>query len=399
ELARRIDLLEYQTNEIDAALLEPGQEETLLLERTRLAHAEDLLQQTDEAIRLLDDSGEDAISARDGLDMAVRALQGLLRLDPSLEPTVQGLEGLLYTLEELVGQVRTYRDAVEFDPRRLRQVEERLALIHSLKRKYGESVAEVLAYGEKAHHELQTITHRGERMQELEAEEERLLRALGQTAARLSQARQEAGQRLAREVVEELAQLSMPRAQFAVDIQQTPDPQGAWVGGERLAFDAAGIDRVEFLVTANPGEPLRPLARVASGGETSRLMLALKTVLTSADEVPTLIFDEIDAGIGGRVGGVVGQKLWRLTQPSAAMPSGHQVLCVTHLPQLAAFADAHLRVSKVVHGERTTTAVQRLDEEGVLHELAEMLGADTATARHSVVEMLAQSQRLKQALG
>jgi DNA repair protein RecN (Recombination protein N) len=152
---------------------------------------------------------------------------------------------------------------------------------------------------------------------------------------------------------------------------------------------------VEFLITANPGEPLRPMAKVASGGETSRLMLALKTALTSADEVPTLIFDEIDVGIGGRIGGVVGQKLWGLTRPSAQMPHGHQVLCVTHLPQLAAFADTHSRVAKAVHDGRTTTQVIRLDQDAVVEELAFMLGADTDTTRHSAQEMLEQSQAVK----
>lgn len=395
ELARRVDLLEYQIAEIEAARLEMGEEEALLAERNRLANAEELMALADEVNRLLDEGTEEALSVRDGLDLALRSLQSLLRLDPTLEATVRGLEGLFYNLEEAVREVRAYREGIEFDPRRLRQVEERLGLIHSLKRKYGDSIAEVLAYASDARQELRSITHRGERMAELEAEEERLLRAIGEAGARLSQARQEAGRRLAAEVEAELAELNMEKARFAVDVRQTPDPQGAWVGQERFAFDATGLDRVEFLVTANPGEPLRPMAKVASGGETSRLMLALKTALAAADEVPALIFDEIDVGVGGRAGGVVGQKLWRLTLPSPEMPTGHQVLCVTHLPQLAAYADTHFRVVKVVQGGRAVTRVEPLADSAVVDELAQMLGAETETTRESAQEMWEQSRAFK----
>lgn len=395
ELARRIDLLEYQIGEIEAARLQPGEEEELLAERNRLAHAEELMELADEALTLLEEGREEAPSVRDGLEMALRALRSLVRLDRSLEATVRGLEDLSYSLAEAAREVRGYREGVEFDPRRQRQVEERLGLIHSLKRKYGDSIEEILAYADAARRELQGITHRGERIEELEAEEERLLHAIGEKAARLSAARQEAAARLAAEVEQHLADLNMAQARFAVAVRQTPHPQGAWVGGERFAFDATGIDQVEFLVTANPGEPLRPLAKVASGGETSRLMLALKTVLTTADEVPSLIFDEIDVGVGGRTGGVVGQKLWRLTLPSPQMLTGHQVLCVTHLPQIAAFADAHLRVAKVVVGDRTVTRVEQLEGEAVVDELAQMLGTTTEATRESAQELWTQSQALK----
>ncbi len=400
ELARRVDLLEYQIGEIEAARLQPGEEEELLAERNRLAHAEELMELADEALTLLEEGSGEAPSVRDGLELALRALRGLVRLDRSLEATVRGLEDLSYTLAEAIREVRTYREGVEFDPRRQRQVEERLGLIHSLKRKYGDSVEEILAYADAARRELRGITHRGERLEELEAEEERLLREIGEKAARLSRARQEAAGRLAAEVERHLADLNMGRARFAVEVRQTPDPQGAWVGEGRFAFDATGIDEVEFLVTANPGEPLRPLAKVASGGETSRLMLALKTVLTTADEIPSLIFDEIDVGVGGRTGGVVGQKLWRLTLPSPQMPTGHQVLCVTHLPQIAAYADAHFRVAKAVAGGRTVTRVERLEGGAVVDELAQMLGTETEATRESAQELWAQSQAFKrQVLG
>ena len=204
------------------------------------------------------------------------------------------------------------------------EVEERVHLIHGLQRKYGDTLADVLAYGERAAAELEAISHAEERIAGLEAEEAELLAELGRLGAALSAARRAAGERMARAIEAELADLQMAKARFAASISWTQDPSGAVVGADaaavagqtpgRFSFDSHGLDAVAFLVSANPGEPLKPLAKVASGGETSRLMLALKTVLGRADETPTLIFDEIDQGIGGRVGGTVGRKLWGLTR-------------------------------------------------------------------------------------
>ncbi len=294
-------------------------------------------------------------------------------------------------------------------------------LIHGLQRKYGDTIVDVLAYGERAAAELETISHAEERIAGLEAEEVELLVELGRLGAALSAARRAAGERMARAIEAELADLQMAKARFAASISWTQDLSGALVGADaaavagqtpgRFSFDSHGLDTVVFLVSANPGEPLKPLAKVASGGETSRLMLALKTVLGRADETPTLIFDEIDQGIGGRVGGTVGRKLWGLTrgqgsggageqrgrgagEPSAIshQPSaiGHQVLCITHLPQLAAYGDAHFHVAKHVAGERTITEVRSLTGDDRVIELAQMMGADSAAGRTSVTEMMAE---------
>jgi DNA repair protein RecN (Recombination protein N) len=233
----------------------------------------------------------------------------------------------------------------------------------------------------------------------LEAQEADLLRTVGRLAAQLSAQRRTAGEQMARQVEQELADLRMDRARFGVAVTQSEHADGAVLpDGGRVAFDATGIDQVEFLISANPGEPLKPMAKVASGGETARLMLALKSVLAAADATPTLIFDEIDQGIGGRVGAVVGRKLWGLTEhvtPSA----GHQVLCITHLPQLAAFGDQHFTVNKqviAVNGEeRTSTLVRRLEAEDRIVELMQMLGATTAAGRRSVEEMLAEVDQAK----
>jgi DNA repair protein RecN (Recombination protein N) len=403
ELARRTDLLQYQVSEIDAARLQPGEEQELGQERTRLANAEQLQALAGEAFAALYESGEDQASAVDLLQITARALAGLLRLDPSTSTLAEAAEQTGYQLEDLAEQVRNYRDSVEFNPRRLNQVEERLSLIHNLERRYGESIEDVLAFAGRARQELETIEHSGERIAELEAEEERLLREIGCLGSELSQQRQDAGQRLAAGIEAELDELSMARARFGVDLAWRDDPEGAFVDqvgrngaqGQRIAFEAGGLDRVEFLVAPNVGEPLKPLVRIASGGETSRLMLALKTVLAQADRTPTLIFDEIDAGIGGRVGSVVGHKLWGLTRGDGDLGRCHQVLCVTHLPQLASYGDLHLHVSKGVVGGRTVTSVQFLEGEALEQEMAGMLGAVTERTRASAVEMLAASRAHK----
>jgi DNA repair protein RecN (Recombination protein N) len=239
----------------------------------------------------------------------------------------------------------------------------------------------------------------------LEKEEERLLREIGKLGAELSQARAEAGEQMARQVESELAHLRMAHARFGVSVLQSPREDGAYLpDGRRVAFDTTGIDQVEFMISANPGEPLKPMAKVASGGETARLMLALKSVLAHADATPTLVFDEIDQGIGGRVGAVVGEKLWRLTGqfPNQNGVVRHQVLCITHLPQLAAFGDCHLTVNKRVYdveGQlRTGTVVRSIERDDRIAELMQMLGAETDAGRQSVEEMLAEVQRIKNKL-
>ena len=396
ELARRVDLLSYQVNEIRAARLQIGEEEELAHERTRLANAEQLTALAGEAYHALYESDEDQASAVDLLQGAARALAGLMRLDPSTEALGKAAEALGYQVEDLAESVRSYRDRIEFNPERLNQVEERLAVIRSLQRKYGETIADVLAFAERAGRELETIEHSGERIDELEADEERLLRDLGRLGADLSARRREAGERLAAGIEAELNELNMARARFGVELAWSDQADGAYVEGRRVAFDSTGLDRVEFLVSPNVGEPLKPLVRIASGGETSRLMLALKTVLAQADRTPTLIFDEIDAGIGGRVGAVVGQKLWGLTAGDGGKARRHQVLCVTHLPQLASYGDLHFMVRKGIAGDRTVTAVQELHDSDREQELAGMLGALTDKTRASAREMLAVSDADKQ---
>jgi len=387
-LARRVDMLQYQVQEIDSAALRPDEEAELQQERNRLVNAEKIAELATEAqYALLGDMGE--TSGVDLLAQAAIDLSRLAKLDPTIAEYAELAESLSAQADELARTVRQYREDIEYDPHRLDQIEERVEIITRLKRKYGGSIEAALAHADKARAELESITHSEERLAELRAQEDRLLHQIGTLAAQLSAKRRAAAQKLTEAIVRELDELKMQGARFEVQIAWQDDPEGCFVEDRRLAFGPNGIDQVEFYMAANVGEPLRPIAKVASGGETSRIMLALKSVLTHADQVPTLIFDEIDQGIGGRIGAVVGQKLWRLSDR-------HQVLVVTHLAQLAGFGDAHYRVSKHVQNKRTVTQVQRLDDQGRVDELAEMLGAETDSARQSAYDILMLARRLKE---
>jgi DNA repair protein RecN (Recombination protein N) len=279
-------------------------------------------------------------------------------------------------------EVRNYAENIEFNPHLLDQVEERIDLINNLKRKYGETIDAILAYAQKARAELESITHAGERISELEERQLSLMTALSGYGQALSQRRSESAGELSRGIEVELQDLQMERARFQIEITQRPDENGLPLqDGQRVAFDANGIDRVEFLVETNPGEGFKPLVKIASGGETSRLMLALKNVLANADKIPTLVFDEIDQGIGGRVGMVVGEKLWNLSHQ-------HQVMCITHLPQLAAYGEQHYRVIKALQDGRTHVEVQPLADPERLAELAQMLGPISEGTLQSAEEIL-----------
>lgn len=381
--ARRSETLTFQISEIEAAQLRPGEEEALKEERNRLANAEGLASMAQEALVALDDGSPETPAVTDLFGQVVHAIASLARLDSSQSPLSDQASLLAESLSDLARELRIYQESIEFNPRRLDQVEERLGVLHNLKRKYGDSIEEVLAYLDKARAELDTITHAGERILALQEEETALLEQVGREGELLSQQRHKHAAVLAKRVESELNELHMSSARFQVDFQMHPDANGAPLSdGRRVAFDSHGLERIEFLIAPNPGEGFKPLVKIASGGETSRLMLALKNVLASADQIPTLIFDEIDQGIGGRVGAVVGQKLASLAQQ-------HQVLCVTHLPQLAAYGFQHFHVTKAVQEGRTTTRVEALDGETRLVELAQMFGEVSQGTLQSARELLA----------
>lgn len=366
---RRVELLTFQISEIESAKPVVDEEDALKDERNRLANAENLAEYGRTALGLLEEASPELPGISDLIGQILHALQGLARIDHSQSGLVDQADNLALLVNELSGDLRAYLEKIEYNPRRLEVVEERLELLRTLQRKYGGSIEAVLAYAQKSREELDQITHATERIEELTQQEEQIRQVLAGKAVGLSKQRKKSADELSQLVERELVDLSMEGARFAVSFTQQADVHGLLLeDGERVHFDATGIDQVEFLIAPNPGEGLKPLAKIASGGETARLMLALKRVLAQADEVPTLIFDEIDQGIGGRVGFVVGEKLWQLARD-------HQVLCVTHLPQLAAFGDQHLRVLKQVHNNRTLTLVETLTEDKRRSELAQMLGA------------------------
>lgn len=389
DAARRADMLAFQTNEIEAASLRAGEEVDLKAERTRLANAEQLATLAEQAIAVLDESPGDRETITDLLGRTAHILSGLAKVDGTLQGMQTETQAFVEQASDLARRLRVYRGSIEFNPHRMDEVEDRLNLIRSLQRKYGDSIEEILAHAETARQELETIIHAEERLSTLEVEEAELLANLGEIGTNLSHTRSVASEQLERAIENELADLNMEGASFGVELGLQDDSQGVPVGDRRVAFSPTGFDQVEFLVAPNPGEDLKPLVKIASGGETSRLMLGLKSVLVRADRTTTLIFDEIDQGIGGRVGAIVGQKLWGLAQ-------NHQVLCVTHLPQLGAFGDQHYKVEKQVHGGRTVTMARQLSDSERAPELALMLGGVTEPNLKSAADLIRQAATTKQ---
>lgn len=371
ERERRADMLRFQVEEIRAAKLKPNEETALLDEHLRLANAEAISEHAGAAFGALYESSREQPAALDQVAMAAREIQQLARFDKQFDEYLRQLNDATAILDEVARALGEYRDRVEFNPKRLGQVENRLELLKKLKRKYGDTVEAVIAYCEVAERDLALIDNSAERIAELQQRVADLEAAFLDLARELSQKRSISSAALGAAVESELQDLRMGGARFAVSLQ--PMSNGA--------YDATGQDHVEFMIAPNLGEGLKPLAKVASGGEAARLMLALKAVLSRADSTPSLIFDEIDQGIGGRVGSVVGEKL-------SALAQSHQVLCITHLPQLAGFADAHFKVEKIAREGRTITSVRLLNRKQRIEELAQMLGTESKEGLRSAEQLL-----------
>ena len=381
EGARKEERYRWELSDIDAVQLREGEEDELRAERRRLQNAERIFAGLQEAMALLHEDGQ-AVTSR--LARVGALLRDLARFDPDAATPLEALDGAQAYVEDAVARVRALRDRSVMDPDRLQQIDERLDAIVGIKRKYGETAATVAAYRA----EIAAALDRLERHEAIAEETEREVAASATAAARgarvLSEAREEGAKRLERLIQRELRALGMDHARFraplrrdraGVDDLSTGD--GSWRIGPR------GAETVEFLLSANPGEDLKPLAKVVSGGELSRTMLAIKTILAAAEDVPTMVFDEVDAGIGGRVADAVGQKLRQTA-------SGRQVLCVTHLAPIAAFAEHHLMVDKRVIKGATRTTVTALDAPERVNEVARMLGGEhvTDTSRRHARELL-----------
>ena len=371
ELARRLELLEHEAEEIAAARIHVGEADDI---RGRLAaarHGATIAAGGASIREALDgDSDSDGNAARALLGAALREARSLARLDPRFEAVAARLAGLDAELEDVAADVRGALDAIDHDASGIAALEERLSVIYGLERRYGDDEAAVLAHAEQAAAEIERLRGvEGERDRR-RADDAALLAAVGDHAATLGTLRRAVAVRLTAEVDEILRGLGFPAGTFEVVLGRRPaaaDEAAIELDGDAVAFDASGADDVVFRLAPNPGEPARPLSKIASGGELSRVALAIKQVLAEADETPTLVFDEVDTGIGGRSADPVGRSLWALARR-------HQVLVVTHLPQIAAHADAQFRITKRDRDGRTVTEVSRLDHEGRIVELAAMLG-------------------------
>ncbi len=385
ERAQRADVLRFQVAEIEQAGLEPAEEDLLRNERSRLQHAERICQAVAVARDLLDGEVDGALAALPALETAGQELRTVARLDPELAATADELDTAGVVVHEVVRSLAGYLAAVQADPERLEAIERRLADIAALKRKYGDSVAEVLAFYDQAAAELMHLEH-------LESDEEQLREHLarereraGHTAEALSAARAELAHGLRQVVTAELTELGMQAATFDVLLERHDDPAGLpGADGRGHRATRRGIDRCAFQFSANAGEAPRPLSKIASGGELSRLMLVFKSLCSRGAEIATIVFDEIDAGIGGRVAHAVADKL-------VAVSAASQVLCVTHLAQIARLADAQVVVTKLVRAGRTLVCAEPLTEAARITEIARMLGATErdATAHRHAHELLA----------
>ncbi len=382
EAERRREMLEFQAAEIEKAGLEPGEEEGLRVEKARQANADRLATLSGEAYALL---YEEEAAALGRLGQVFRRVEDLASIDPAFRAVVEAKASLLAPLDDLALRLRDYRDTLELRPGRLDEIEARLAQLARLKKKYGASVEEVIAFGARRRRELDSLGSPEEQERQLEERRQALAAAYLERARSLSKRRRAAAVDLRKRVQAELTHLAMEKTRFDVAFEPA-DAEAA--AADASQWTERGLERAEFLLSPNTGEDLRPLARIASGGELSRLMLALKSVVGQDAPGLTLVFDEVDAGIGGRVAEVVGRKL-------KSISARRQVLCVTHLPQIAGFADQHLAVRKRVERGRTVTFVEVLSEDGRIEELARMLGGETITgvARDHAREMLKQSLR------
>ncbi|GGF87199.1 DNA repair protein RecN [Paenibacillus abyssi] len=375
-----LDLYRFQIEEIKAAGLKIGEDEALVEEKRKLSHAERRMDHSSEAYSLLyGPKGLDAFSK------AISKLEDIRSYDSAvLDPLLEQLQSAYYQAEDAAFQLRDYRDGIEFNPERLAEIEDRLDLIHGLKRKYGESIPDMLSYLAKITAEADKLENRDEHLQRLKEEENSTRDRAMKLALTLSELRRHAASRLADAIETELKQLQMGRTTFRVQLEQHRDGQD----GARLT--PQGVDEAVFLISPNPGEPLKPLNKIASGGEMSRIMLALKAIFAQIDRVPVLVFDEVDTGVSGRAAQAIAEKM-------SVLSTRCQVFSITHLPQVACMADHHYEIHKNIIDERTATSVTELPLHKRIEELARMLGGVEVTekTRHHAQEMLDLATRQK----
>ena len=369
EKARRIEFNTFSIKEIEGAGLKSGEEEELRNESNLLANAEKIFKEVNESADLI--AGDNGVIRN--LKKAEANLSKISDIDPDIASMLDKIREALYSLEDSSSELRDYRNSIDFSPERINQVEERLNTIQGLKKKYGDSIQEILQYAEKAKTELDAINSSDEEMEQLKADEKKTVKEAKELALALSEKRKAAALKLEQLVIKELKDLGMAGTVFKISIKRETSPDGDIESdNNKYILYPHGIDRIEFLLSANEGEDLRQLRKVASGGEMSRIMLALKNVIQSADIVETLIFDEVDTGISGKTAEIVGRKLRNLSKD-------RQVLLITHLPQIAAMSDTHFLVQKGKSEGRVTTLVKNLSDKEKIREVARMLAGEEIT--------------------
>ncbi|MGA3180468.1 MAG: DNA repair protein RecN [Verrucomicrobiota bacterium] len=373
EYARQLELLRFQCAEISAAKLEPQEESRLEQDFQRASNAARLLELSQAALHLL--SGQDASLLAQAGELG-RSLQALRRMDPQAEDLALSHDQAVAAWRELQPALRRYAERIDLDPARLRQMEERLNAIHSLKRKYGGTLQEVVAFGQAAAGKLRALEQRETELARINQEREKLDAELWRLGRELSARRRKAVPGLAAAVMRQLRDLGLPQCRFQITVNTADSPP---------AHSPSGLDSIEFEFAPNPGEPARLLRAIASSGEMSRVMLALKTALADQDEIPVLVFDEIDANVGGETAVAVGAKMRQIARR-------HQVICITHLPAVAADAASHFLVAKRLQGGRTVSEITPLDQPARVREIARMLGGQTDPARRHAEALLAQSR-------
>jgi DNA repair protein RecN (Recombination protein N) len=354
---KQLDLYHFQLDEINAAGLDAQEEEHLQADEKRLANSQKLAELVDIAASFLSSDSEK--TAIDCLAQATDALENASAIDEELSHYLASLQNAMYEVEEVSRDIIHYRDEIEFNPKKLDQIEDRLDLIRSLKRKYGNTIGEILAFAHKIEDEIGNISHNEQRKIELQNEIQSAEIEFANICSRLSQLRREKAEVFGREVKKELDDLAMNKTRFDVRVDAAAPGQ-------------KGADDVEFMISPNPGEPLRPLARIASGGEISRVMLAIKSAMARRDSLPTMVFDEIDVGVGGHTAVSIGQKMHSLAKNA-------QIICITHLPQIASLADYHLLIEKSIRDDRTYVQVMNVEQESRVDEIARMLGGINIT--------------------
>ncbi|AOZ91447.1 DNA repair protein RecN [Paenibacillus crassostreae] len=374
-----LDLYRFQLEEIAVAQLKPGEDEWLAEERVKLSHSEKMMDSVSGAYNIL--NGQHGVSY---VSSAVSLLKDIVNYDENgLKPILEQLQSAYFQLEDAAFQIRDYRENIEFNPERLEEVEHRLDLIITLRRKYGDSVEQIIEYYDKIKKESDLLENKDEHVEKLIQRRDELLVGLLQVAYELSEARKMCSADLASQVESELKDLQMERTTLKVKHDLLEDPRGYEVEGYKVRLTKQGMDNVEFMISPNPGEPLRPLGKIASGGELSRIMLAMKTIFARHDRIPVLIFDEVDTGVSGRAAQSIAEKLFKLSDSC-------QVFSITHLPQVACMADHQYLIEKNIIDGRTMTSVDNLSDEGRIEELARMLGGVeiTTKTRHHAQEML-----------